>query len=156
VIVLHGTGSSRLGVAAHARLLVRHGYGVLALDLAGHGASRGRSTSIPWRLDDDLDTAVDWLAARHDVHGGRIAAVGVSLGGEVALQFAARRPDLRATVAEGLMGSTGADAQSARQSLPRPTARSRRAAGPASRRGTSPTRRTRAHCAPTRGATSAG
>jgi pimeloyl-ACP methyl ester carboxylesterase len=106
VLALHGTGSNRLGVARHARLLAGHGYGVLALDLRGHGESGGRSTSVPWRLDDDLDAALDWLEARPDVHGGRIGALGVSLGGEVALQLAARRTDLRAVVAEGVMGGT--------------------------------------------------
>jgi pimeloyl-ACP methyl ester carboxylesterase len=113
VLALHGTGSNRLGVARHARLLAGHGYGVLALDLRGHGESGGRSTSVPWRLDDDLDAALDWLEARPDVHGGRIGALGVSLGGEVALQLAARRTDLRAVVAEGVMGGPVADARGA-------------------------------------------
>jgi pimeloyl-ACP methyl ester carboxylesterase len=109
VIALHGTGGNRNGVAAHARLLARHGYGVLALDLRGHGESGGRSTSIPWRLDDDLDAALAWLSRRADVDPGRIGALGVSLGGEVALQAAARRPELRAVVAEGVVGSGPSD-----------------------------------------------
>ncbi len=45
VAVMHGTGSNRLGVADHARLLARHGYGVLIFDFHGHGTSDGRSTS---------------------------------------------------------------------------------------------------------------
>jgi len=118
VIALHGTGGNRLGVARHARLLVRHGYGVLALDLRGHGESGGRSTSLPWRLDRDLDAAVAFLAARPDVAPRRIGALGVSLGGEVALQAAARRADLRAIVAEGLMGSGPADSAAAGAGAP--------------------------------------
>ncbi len=105
VIALHGTGSSRLGVVGHARALARHGYGVLALDLRGHGESDGRSTSAGWKLDDDLDPVVEWLAARREVDAKRIALLGVSMGGEVALRVAARRSDVRATVAEGAMGS---------------------------------------------------
>jgi pimeloyl-ACP methyl ester carboxylesterase len=104
VIALHGTGSNRLGVADHARMLGRHGYGVLALDLRGHGDSDGRSTSLPWKLDDDLDGAIAWLARRPDVEPRRIGALGVSLGGEVAIQAAARRRELRAIVAEGANG----------------------------------------------------
>ncbi len=46
VALLHGTGGNRTGVAAHARLLARRGYGVLLFDLRGHGASDGRSTSL--------------------------------------------------------------------------------------------------------------
>jgi dienelactone hydrolase len=113
VVALHGTGSNRTGVAAHARMLVRHGYGVLAVDLRGHGQSGGRSTSVPWKLDDDLDAAVVWLSRRGDVDRRRIAALGVSLGAEVALQAAARRDDVRAVVAEGVLGSGLADMRSA-------------------------------------------
>jgi len=110
VIVLHGTGSNRDGVARHARLLARHGYGVLALDLRGHGRSGGRSTSLPWKLD-DLDAAIAWLSARPDIDRGRLSALGVSLGGEVALRAAARRPALRALVAEGVAGGDLSDAR---------------------------------------------
>ena len=109
VIALHGTASNRAGVAAHARLLVRHGYGVLALDLRGHGESDGRSTSAAWKLDDDLDAAIAWLSRRGDVDDRRVGALGVSLGGEVALQAAARRTELRAIVAEGVIGSEPTD-----------------------------------------------
>ena len=104
VIALHGTGSNRVGVRRHTQLLARHGYGVLALDLRGHGESDGRSTSAPWKLHDDLDGALDWLSARREVDPTRLGVLGVSLGGEVALQLAARRDDVRATVAEGVRG----------------------------------------------------
>ena len=104
VIALHGTGSSRVGVARHARMLGRHGYGVLALDPRGHGESDGRSTSAAWLMDDDVARAVDWAAARADVEPDRVALLGVSMGAEVAVRVAARRRDVRATVAEGLRG----------------------------------------------------
>jgi uncharacterized protein len=54
VIALHGIGSDRLGVERHARMLARHGYGVLALDLRGHGESERLSAwfQIPdWTID---------------------------------------------------------------------------------------------------------
>ena len=117
VIAMHGTGSSRHGVVRHARTLARHGYGVLAIDLRGHGESDGRSTSAPWKLDDDIGHAVEWLAARPDVDRAKIGLLGVSLGGEVALRVAARRRDVRATVAEGAMGGAR-DAKLAGASLP--------------------------------------
>src|SRR3954447_11400445 len=79
VAVLHGTGSNRLGVAGHARVLVRHGYGVLIFDLEGHGASGGRSTSLPSRFQPDADAALAYLPSRPDARGGRIGIIGVSL-----------------------------------------------------------------------------
>jgi alpha-beta hydrolase superfamily lysophospholipase len=117
VIALHGTGSSRLGVAGHARMLARHGYGVLALDLRGHGESDGRSTSAPWKNDEDMDAAVEWLTARADVDPARVGMLGVSHGAEVSLRTAARRNNVRAVVAEGAMGSP-ADARAAGASVP--------------------------------------
>ncbi len=116
VIALHGTGSSRMGVARHATMLARHGYGVLALDLRGHGESDGRSTSAGWIMDDDVAAAVDWLAARRDVDPGKVALLGVSMGAEVALRVAARHREVRATVAEGLNGGAR-DAAAAGQSF---------------------------------------
>jgi uncharacterized protein len=55
-------------------------------------------------MDEDIVAAVQWLAARSDVSPRKIALLGVSMGGEVAVRVAARRPDVRATVAEGLRG----------------------------------------------------
>jgi uncharacterized protein len=109
VAVLHGTGSNRLGVADHARLLARHGYGVLIFDLHGHGQSDGRSTSLPARLQPDADAALSYLRRRDDVRAGRIGIIGISLGGEAAIHAVARHPDWRATVLEGVQGASPAD-----------------------------------------------
>ena len=111
VAVLHGTGSNRLGVADHARLLARHGYGVLIFDLHGHGESDGRSMSLPARLQQDADAALAYLRRRPDVRAGRVGLVGVSLGGEVAIHAAARHREWRATVLEGVQGGSPADMQ---------------------------------------------
>jgi pimeloyl-ACP methyl ester carboxylesterase len=114
VTVLHGTGSNRLGVADHARLLARHGYGVLIFDLEGNGQSEGRSTSLPSHLQPDADAALAYLRARPDVHGGRIGIVGVSLGGEVAIDAVARHREWRAAVLEGVQGASPADMTASR------------------------------------------
>jgi pimeloyl-ACP methyl ester carboxylesterase len=109
VALLHGTGSNRLGVADHARLLARHGYGVLLFDLQGHGDSDGRSTSIPARFQEDADAALAYLRSRPDVRAGRIGVIGVSLGSEIAIHASARRDEWRATVLEGVQGVSPAD-----------------------------------------------
>jgi uncharacterized protein len=104
VIAIHGTGGSRLSVSRHAHMLVRHGYGVLALDMRGHGESEGRSTSAPWTMEKDIAGALRWLAGRRDVDPDRLALLGVSMGAEVAVRVAPRHPAARAVVAEGLNG----------------------------------------------------
>ena len=109
VAVMHGTGSNRLGAADHARLLARHGYGVLLFDSHGHGDSDGRSTSLPSRMQPDADAALGYLQQRPDVRAGRIGVIGLSLGGEVAVHAAARRSGWRATVLEGVQGASPAD-----------------------------------------------
>jgi pimeloyl-ACP methyl ester carboxylesterase len=111
VAVMHGTSSNRLGVAGHARLLARHGYGALIFDLSRHGESDGRSTSLPTQHQQDADAALAYLQRRPDVRSGRIGVVGVSLGGEVAIHAAARERRWRATVLEGVQGGSPSDMQ---------------------------------------------
>jgi len=114
VALMHGTGSNRLGVADHARLLARHGYGVLVFDFHGHGESDGRSTSLPWRFQPDADAALAYLRERPDVRNERLGIIGVSLGGEVAIDAAARHPEWRAIVLEGVQGASPADMKASR------------------------------------------
>jgi uncharacterized protein len=101
VLLMHGSGGSRERVAAHVRMLARHGYGVLALDNPGNGESEGRSNGLGDNAQPAVDAAVGWLTRRPDVDPRRIAGFGSSLGAEVLLEAAAREPRLRAVVADG-------------------------------------------------------
>jgi fermentation-respiration switch protein FrsA (DUF1100 family) len=87
--------------AAQARLLVRPGDGVLLLDRRGEGASEGDINLYGWNGEADLHAAVAYLRRRRDVDPGRIGGLGLSVGGELMLQTAARDPRLRAVVSEG-------------------------------------------------------
>jgi pimeloyl-ACP methyl ester carboxylesterase len=100
-LLVHGSGGSPARVADRARMLARHGYGVLALDLAGNGESEGRSNGLGYSAQPAIDAALDELARRPDVESGRIGGFGVSLGAEVLLEAAAGDPRLRAVVADG-------------------------------------------------------
>src|SRR5688500_9456747 len=101
VLLSHGSGGSRERVAAHVRMLARHGYGVLALDNPGNGESEGHSNGLGDNAQPAVDAAIRWLARRPDVDPQRIAGFGSSLGAEVLLEAAAREPRLRAVVADG-------------------------------------------------------
>jgi uncharacterized protein len=92
---------TRAGKLPQARILVRHGYGVLLLDARGYDASDGSPNLLGWGETKDIDAAVDWLRRRPDVHDGRIGGIGFSVGGEVMLEAAAGNPRLRAVVSEG-------------------------------------------------------
>jgi uncharacterized protein len=101
VLLSHGSGGSRGRVAAHVRMLARHGYGVLALDNPGNGGSEGHSNGLGDNAQPGLDAGIDYLVRRPDVDPRRIAGFGVSLGGEVLLQAAARDRRLAAVVSDG-------------------------------------------------------
>jgi pimeloyl-ACP methyl ester carboxylesterase len=101
VLLSHGSGGSRARVIDHVRMLSRHGYGVLALDLPGNGDSEGHSNGFGDNAQPALDAALDYLTRRPDVRPGRIAGFGLSLGAEVQLEAAAHDTRLRALVADG-------------------------------------------------------
>ncbi len=109
VVLRHGAGSTSSDVLAHAAALANHGCGVLVTDARGHGMSKGRGMEFGWYGDIDIAAAVSFLLAQPDVDSGRIAAVGISMGGEEALGAAAVEPRIAAVVAEGAMARTAAD-----------------------------------------------
>ena len=95
VVLVHGTNAERSSLLPEARILAAAGFGVLALDLPGQGASAGstRWAEPEWRA---VSTAVDYLAQRVEVDPARIGAFGLSFGGYVLLQAAARDARLKA------------------------------------------------------------
>jgi len=101
VLLSHGSGGSRGRVAAHVRMLARHGYGVLALDNPGNGESDGHSNGLGDNAQPAIAAGLDYLARRPDVNPKRIAGFGLSLGGEVLLEAASRDRRLAAVVSDG-------------------------------------------------------
>lgn len=99
IILLHGAGGSRESVRPYAEMLVRHGYGVLALDLRGHGSSSGPTNRLGWQGTPDVGAAIENLQARQEVK--RIGGMGLSMGAEVLLGAAAEYPALSVVVADG-------------------------------------------------------
>lgn len=91
----------RSGAQAHARMLVRHGYGVLVLDRRGEGASEGAPHAYGWDGQRDVHAAVAFLQQRPDVDARRVGALGLSVGGEMLLQAASESPGLAAVVSDG-------------------------------------------------------
>lgn len=85
--------------ADEARVLVRHGYGVLLLEPRGQGGSEG--DVVRWAGDRDLLAGAAYLESRSDVDPGRIGGIGFSVGGEALLEAAAQSSAFAAVVSEG-------------------------------------------------------
>jgi hypothetical protein len=101
VLMISGGGGNRRSTLRHAEMLVRHGYGVLVYDPRGSGNSEGTVNSYGWGWEKDAAAALDYLADRDDVEPGRVAALGLSTGADIAIDVAARRSDVKAVVADG-------------------------------------------------------
>jgi uncharacterized protein len=99
IILAHGAGASRESLRPYADLLARHGYGVLAVDLRGHGASEGNTNRLGWQGTRDIGAAVNFLAKHSDVQF--IGGLGISMGAEALLGAASSYPAVSAIVADG-------------------------------------------------------
>ncbi len=87
VVMIHGAQNDHSVWALQSRYLAHHGFGVLAVDLPGHGRSRGPAL----RTVEDMAA---WLLQLLDAAGaGRAALVGHSMGSLVALEAAHRAPE---------------------------------------------------------------
>jgi pimeloyl-ACP methyl ester carboxylesterase len=109
VIVLPGSGGDKGSTRPHADVLADHGYGVLALDSRGAGDSSGIGNAWGWHGVADVAGAVGWLRSQEGVDPDRIGALGLSMGGEVAITAAAAELGLRAVVAEGVSARVAGD-----------------------------------------------
>ena len=121
VLMISGGGGNRRSTLRHAKMLVRNGYGVLVYDPRGAGNSEGTINSYGWGWEKDAAAALDFLAQRDDVEPGRVGVLGLSTGGDIAIDIASRRDDVKAVVADGVARSATRTPRST------PTTRSTRA-----------------------------
>jgi hypothetical protein len=105
VISFPGRGSSQ----KRAKLLARHGYGVLLFDRRGEGQSEGDPNLFGWEGERDVHAAVRFLQGRPDVDPERIGGIGLSVGGEMMIAAAAESTALKAIVSEGASGRSVRD-----------------------------------------------
>jgi poly(3-hydroxybutyrate) depolymerase len=111
VLVVHGGSSDRKGSVHHAKLLARHGYGVLLYDARGRGESDGSENNYGWDWPKDIAGALAFLRERDDVDPGRIGAVGLSTGADALIDAAGERDDIAALVTDGAAAGSFADWQ---------------------------------------------
>ena len=97
VISFPGRASSQ----KRAKLLARHGYGVLLFDRRGEAQSEGDPNTFGWQGERDIRAAVAFLQRQPDVDPRKIGGIGLSVGGEMMIEAAAESSDLKAIVSEG-------------------------------------------------------
>jgi dienelactone hydrolase len=105
VVMGHGLGANRMYFLPYAEMLARHGYGALFFDWRAHGESDGDVSTISDREQDDLRSAIDFVAARPGVAAGRIATMGFSVGASTAALEAVTDSRVRAIVLEAVYTS---------------------------------------------------
>jgi dienelactone hydrolase/catechol 2,3-dioxygenase-like lactoylglutathione lyase family enzyme len=95
IVMLHGFAGHAHAMIGLARAAAANGYVALALSLRGWLGSEGENDQ-GLRQPLDVLAAIDWLARRPLVDANRLALVGNSMGGQVALLAAAHKPPIKA------------------------------------------------------------
>lgn len=94
VLLLHMLSSNRRAWDSLIPSLTEQGFAVLAIDMRGHGATRGGSD---WTLaEDDVQVLIDWL---REQGAEQVAIVGASIGSNLALRGAANDEQVVTAVA---------------------------------------------------------
>ena len=118
VVLLAGSGANdrdefMSGIPILGQLagsLAQAGFLVVRYDKRGNGQSGGRAESATLNdYADDARTVVNWLSRRRDVDSKRIAVIGHSEGGWVALLAASREGKIAAVAAMAAPATTGAE-----------------------------------------------
>jgi len=97
IIVCHGWGSDKADCLDITQFLWNNGYSVLLFDFRGHGESEGKYCSLGYFERKDLIAAIKYLRQQGET---KIGAIGLSMGGTVALMVEAEVPELLAVVAD--------------------------------------------------------
>jgi len=118
VVLVGGSGpidrdETVAGISIFAQLadaLAERGFMVLRYDKRGVGQSGGRIETVTLEdYADDVMAIIKWLGKRDDVDPRRMAVVGHSEGGSVAMIAAAKEKKIASIVLVAATGSTGAD-----------------------------------------------
>lgn len=98
VILAHGAGNNKSNMQKYFDFLINEGYGILAIDLRGHGQSTGQTNKFAWNGTKDISAAVKFLKDK-DIKN--IYGFGSSLGGEVLIGAASKNPEITKIISDG-------------------------------------------------------
>ncbi len=83
VLLLPAIRADRSSMLSRAKLLARHGFSVLLVDLQAHGETPGSAIPLGWLESADVHAAHEWLSRA--APSARIGVIGCSLGGAAVL-----------------------------------------------------------------------
>jgi uncharacterized protein len=98
IIACTGYRAKRSDLLGISSALWRAGNNVLLFDFHGHGAGLGVPVTLAYRELNDFLGALDYALRR--VPGAEVGVIGYSMGAAVAIRGTARRPEVRALVAD--------------------------------------------------------
>lgn len=98
VVCCPGYRGNRWQLVGIGTALWRAGFNVLLFDYPGHGMDLGRRVTLGYYEVGDFLGALDYVEQR--LPSARVGALGYSMGGAVAILGTARRPEVRALVAD--------------------------------------------------------
>jgi len=101
IVACHGYHVHRLQLIERAQGLCQRGYTVLLFDLHGHGSRRGACT-FGVRDVEDIGVILHWLKQQPELASLPVGVFGLSLGGAIACQAAARFSEVRALVVDSM------------------------------------------------------
>lgn len=104
-LLIHDAGAGRGQLEDLAKRLQRLGFGVLTLDLRGHGDSAGAkewsgldrdAKNGLWAFATrDVDAGARWLLSRPEIHGTNLSLLGVGAGAALAVRHAKEDENVR-------------------------------------------------------------
>ena len=104
ILHVHGNAGNIESHVGFTEYLPPAGFNLFIFDYRGYGQSKG-SAHRRGSLIADSHAALDTLLGRPDIDTSRIALYGQSLGGSIALNLLADRPEIRAAVIESAFAS---------------------------------------------------
>lgn len=105
VMAQHGYKSNRASLLQEAKMLHKHGYGVLLTSIRSHDLNEGELITFGHFEMQDLQAWYDYLLTRKDVDFTKIGAIGNSMGGTLLIQYAALNPNIKALVSHSAFSS---------------------------------------------------
>jgi len=105
VMLQHGFKTNRSYVFEEAKILQDSGYGILLTGIRAHDLNDGDELTMGVREVEDLDTWYNYLIEAQSVGKGKVGIFGESMGGSIAIEYAALNQDIAVVVAESSFSS---------------------------------------------------